>query len=144
MKRVMMTVVLLMLAVGLLGGCEAERLTRAMPGDSVTAEGRWSVDNILYRSYNVTLRDAYNASRTFFTDKGWTMERTESGADFGRVEGTMAGGNPVRIVLLVDKSGATDVGLKVGRGDKFESADLLDQLEKYLPGNRINANLPPG
>lgn len=127
------------LMVSALAACEGEQFTRGLGGE-VTAQGRWTVDEHLYRIYDVSVMDAYNTSRKFFEDQGWTIVNMESKPAFGRVEGRMKDGREVKIVAQAEKMGPTEIGVHVGQGDLAESVAILDRLETVLGGKRIQSN----
>ena len=120
-------------------GCSGERTFKRL--EQITDQGRWTIDDTLIRTYDVSLEQAYESAVTLFKDSGWQIKKRGSEVAEARVQGETIAGDFVRIEIWALKGEATAIGVRYSNeGDHVESAKILDKLEATLPGKRIIAN----
>ncbi|MAE62533.1 MAG: hypothetical protein CMJ49_14395 [Planctomycetaceae bacterium] len=116
-------------------GCSGERTFKRL--EQITDQGRWTIDDTLIRTYDVSLEQAVE----LFKDSGWQIKKRGSEVAEARVQGETIAGDFVRIEIWAPRGEATAIGVRYSReGDRVESAKILDKLEAILPGKRIIAN----
>ena len=137
--RAMRNVLVLAVAAVALSGCNGERL-----GDFTetnTANGRWTLTGQLIRSYDVPLQSAMDTITKWYESSGSLMtdRRLDRDGSHAVIDGRLKNGVSVEWEIWAKANGPTDVGVKVGEGDQKASSDLLNTLERSLPGKRIGA-----
>jgi hypothetical protein len=140
MKRTLSIVTLAGLT--FLGACSSGERFGSGIVETATPDGRWrDVDGTLIRSYNVSLQGAYDAVAKLAKDQGWTA-KPQSGAHEAEFDIVTADNVAIGIDIWAPAGKATDIGVRYGKGDRFQSVRIFELLEKELPGDRIMVNAP--
>lgn len=128
----------LCLAVSTLFACSGEQFAHSVSG-KMTPTGKWTIDQTLYRGYQVSLEEGYDAAVKYAQNIG-TVKKQLSDVDWARVEAVYMEGElerRMRISIIQSEGAALDIGVNVDDGDRVASGKILDDMEKYIPGRRV-------
>jgi len=117
-------------------GCRGTRITVL---DEQTPEGIWSTGDTLVRVYDgMDLQKAIDGVDAYVKSKKWKLEDRDIDLRDAEIEVEDAQGLQIDFKLWAPKAKPyVEVGVEVGSGDPRRSAEILNELEKHLPGKRL-------
>ena len=108
--------------------------------DQQVEEGTVSVSGTLIRQYSdLGLRAAYESFQKFAKAEGWTVATQKAKLREACIEGQTKDGVEYKLIAWTPKGKPTEVGVQIKPEDLFKAADILNKLEKTMPGKRIKA-----